>query len=140
MGSSSRGTLPPKWNGLLFATNGDQRDWGSQYWVWTTEMHYVPLFAADMIDLTDTYFNMYVRQLPQCEIAARQRWGVPGAYFPETTAFDGPTTLSDDVAAEFHNVFLGRKVAAEISPRAFAMCRFDSHLRASTAPQKGRYS
>ena len=36
MASSSRGKLPPKWNGSLFATAGDTRQWGSQFWVWTT--------------------------------------------------------------------------------------------------------
>ena len=38
-------------------------------------MHYFPLFAADMIDLTDTYFNMYVRQLPRREASWRFRPG-----------------------------------------------------------------
>ncbi|MFM7833424.1 MAG: glycoside hydrolase, partial [Planctomycetaceae bacterium] len=52
MASSSRGELPPKWNGSLFITSGDQRRWGSQYWVWTTEMLYFPLLAADAMDLT----------------------------------------------------------------------------------------
>lgn len=73
MASSSRGELPPKWNGSLFVTTGDQRAWGSQYWVWTTEMLYMPLLAADAADLTDPFFNMYVRQLPNAEQAARQR-------------------------------------------------------------------
>jgi hypothetical protein len=103
LASSSRGELPPKWNGSLFVTTGDQRRWGSQYWIWTTEMLYFPLLAADAIDLTAPYFNMYVRQLPNCEKAAQQRWGVSGAYFPETTAFDGPTVLPDDVAVEFRD-------------------------------------
>jgi len=140
MASSSRGVLPPKWNGLLFAATGDHRGWGSQFWVWTTEMHYFPLYAADAIDLMEPYFQMYVRQLPNCEIAARQRRGVSGAFYPETTAYDGPTTLPDDVAAEFQDVLLGRKKATEMSPRAFATCRFDSHLKATTEPHKGRYS
>ena len=140
MASSSRGALPPKWNGSLFATAGDDRQWGSQFWVWTTEMLYFPLAKADAIDLTDPYFDMYVRQLPDCEKAARQRWGSRGAYFPETTAFDGPTVLLNDVAAEFQDVLLGRKKHTELSPRADTMCRFDSHLRASTRPREGRYT
>jgi hypothetical protein len=70
-------------------------------WIWTTEMLYFPLLAADAIDLMAPYFNMYVRQLPNCEKAAQQRWGISGAYFPETTSFDGPTVLPDDVAIEF---------------------------------------
>ena len=128
MASSSRGALPPKWNGSLFATAGDERQWGSQFWVWTTEMLYFPLLKADAIDLTEPYFEMYVRQLPSCEKAALQRWDSRGAYFPETTAFDGPTILPDDVAAEFQDMLLGRKPHTELSPHAQAMCRFDSHL------------
>jgi len=140
MASSSRGPLPPKWNGSLFATAGDDRQWGSQFWVWTTEMLHFPLPKADAIDLMDPYFDMYVRQLPNCEKAARQRWGSQGVYFPETTAFDGPTVLPDDVATEFQDVLLGRKEHTELSPRADAMCRFDSHLRASTRPREDRYT
>ena len=140
MASSSRGTLPPKWNGSLFATAGDQRQWGSQFWVWTTEMLYFPLPKADAIDLMDPYFDMYVRQLPNCEKAARQRWGSRGTYFPETPAFDGPTVLPDGVAVEFQDVLLGRKKHTELSSRADAMCRFDSHLRASTRPREDRYT
>jgi hypothetical protein len=140
LASSSRGELPPKWNGSLFVTTGDQRRWGSQYWIWTTEMLYFPLLAADAVDLTDPYFNMYVRQLPNCEKAAQQRWGVSGAYFPETTAFDGPTVLPDDVAIEFQDVLLGRKPHTAMSPRAKALCQFDSQLRVVIEPYKGRFS
>ena len=140
MASSSRGALPPKWNGSLFVTEGDDRRWGSQFWVWTTEMLYFPLLAVDAIDLTESYFDMYVRQLPSCEIAARQRWNSQGAFFPETTAFDGPTVLPNDVAAEFQDVLLGRKKHTEMSEHARALCQFDSHLRATTNPREGRYS
>lgn len=140
LASSSRGELPPKWNGSLFVTSGDQRRWGSQYWVWTTEMLYFPLLAADAIDLTEPFFNMYVKQLPNCERAAKQRWGVSGAYFPETTAFDGPTVLPDDVATEFQDVLLGRKPHTELSPRAKGLCQFDSQLNVVTEPYKGRFS
>lgn len=140
MASSSRGELPPKWNGSLFVTSGDQRRWGSQYWVWTTEMLYFPLLAADAIDLTEPFFKMYVKQLPNCEKAAKQRWGISGTYFPETTAFDGPAVLPDDVAAEFQDVLLGRKPHTELSPRAKDLCQFDSQLNVVTEPYKGRFS
>ena len=63
-------------------------------------MLYFPLFAADAIDLAEPYFGMYLRQLPDCEKAAVQRWGSRGAFFPETGAFDGPVLLTQDAAAE----------------------------------------
>jgi len=140
MASTSRGALPPKWNGSLFITEGDERQWGSQFWIWTTEMLYFPLFAADAIDLMKPYFSMYLKHLPDCEKAAQQRWGVEGAFFPETTPFDGPTILPDDVAREFQDVLLGRKESTKLSERAYALCQFDSHLRASTNPNDGQYT
>jgi len=73
-------------------------------------MSYWPLHASDAVDLTDPFFDMYLRQLPDCERAAKQRWGVEGgAYYPETTPFDGPVILPEDVAQEFQDVYLGRK-------------------------------
>jgi len=132
MGSSSRGPLPPKWNGSIFVTDGDVRAWGSQYWVWTTEALYFPLFAADAIDLTDPYFRMYVKQLPACRRAAAQRWGARGAFFPETTPFDGPVVMPEDVVEEYRAIFSGRKNAKDISPRLREICSFESHLHCST--------
>ncbi|MBP89186.1 MAG: hypothetical protein CMJ64_21130 [Planctomycetaceae bacterium] len=141
MASSSRGKLPPKWNASLFATEGDKRQWGAQFWVWTTEMLHFPLPKADAIDLMDPYFDMYISQLPRAKKAARQRWGSRGAYFPETTAFDGPTVLPDDVAAEFQDVLLGRKKHTELSQQAQDLLRYDSHLRVvSFHPREGRYT
>lgn len=140
MASSSRGGLPPKWNGSLFGTTGDRRGWGSQYWVWTTEMLYIPLLAADAIDLTDPYFDMYRRQLPACERAAEQRWGAAGAFFPETAAFNGPVELPDGVAAEVQDVMLGRKPHTAMSPRAREYCRFEGHLNVVAGPHSGRFS
>jgi hypothetical protein len=103
-------------------------------------MLYFPLLAADAVDLTDPFFNIYVRQLPNCEKAARQRWGVSGAYCPETTSFDGPTVLPNDVAVEFQDVLLGRKPHTAMSPRAKALCQFDSQLNVVSEPHKGRFS
>jgi hypothetical protein len=88
MAASSRGDLPPKFNGMIFNTAGDYRPWGAQFWIWNTELMYFPLFAADAIDLTEPYFNMYYRQLPNCRIAARQRWGSKGARLAEELVRD----------------------------------------------------
>ena len=63
MASSSRGVLPLKWNGGLFPTKGNGHYWGSQYWVWTTEMLYFPLLAADAIDLMETFFKSKLRRV-----------------------------------------------------------------------------
>jgi hypothetical protein len=144
MAATSRGVLPPKWNGSLFITEGDVRRWGAQFWVWTTEMHYFALLAADAIDLTEPYFDMYVRQLPECEKAGPQRWGAEGAFYPETTPFDGPVILPDDIGEEFQDVYLGRKSNPELSERARAVGQYDSSLRVLARPEielaAGRYT
>jgi hypothetical protein len=129
MASTSRGALPPRANGSIFLTEGDTRRWGSQFWVWMTEMLYFPLLAADAVDLTAPFFDMYVRQLPSCEQAARQRWNAQGgAYFPETNPFDGPVVLPEDVVPEIRQLLSGQKTYAEVSDRAKALCQFDGHL------------
>jgi hypothetical protein len=82
------------------------------------EMGYWPLYAADAVDLTRPYWEMVLRQLPDCRRAAQQRWGIQGAYYPETTPFDGPVILPEDVAQEYQDVYLGRKKNTDLSERA----------------------
>ena len=128
MASSSRGALPPKWNGSIFAVDGDRRNWGAQFWVWTTEISYFPLYAADAVELTDPFFDMYVQQLPAAKKAAMQRWGVEGAYFLEAGPFDGPVVLPDKIAAEYQDVYLGRKTIEELSAAARALGQYECVL------------
>ena len=128
MASSSRGAVPPKWNGSIFAVNGDARTWGSQYWVWTTESSYYPLYAADAVELTNPFYSMYVGQLPAAKEAARQRWGANGAFYPETAPFNGPVVLPEDVAEEFRRYLYGEISLSQMSEAAKAACRFEGHL------------
>ena len=127
--STSRGEFPPGIGAMLFATSGDLRHFGAQFWVWVTEMQYYPLFAGDAIELTDPYLSMYVKQLPACRTAAQQRWGVKGgAFFPETLPFNGPVVLPDDAAREFREFFEGRRALAELSVKTRALCQYESQL------------
>jgi hypothetical protein len=121
MAATSRGAYPPKWNGSVFVTEGDARDWGAQYWLWTTEMLTWRLLASDAADLAGPFFGMYRRQLPALERAARQRWGADGIFLPETTPFDGPA----------------------VSPSLTERCGYDYHLStliSETAHSNGGYS
>lgn len=128
MASSSRGTLPAKWNGSIFAVDGDHRYWGAQFWVWTTEISHYPLYAADADELTRPFFDMYVNQLPEAEKAARQRWNSQGAYFLEAGPFDGPVVLPDEIATEYQDVYLGRKSVKDLSPAALALGQYECVL------------
>lgn len=138
MASSSRGSFPPKWNGSIFTTDGDKRNWGAQFWVWTMEMHYYALMAADADDLSEPFFRMYANQLDACRTAAAQRWGVAGAFYPETTPFDGPVELPDALAEEFRAVFLGHRPAEALSTRLRELCRYEHHLLTQLYPLQGR--
>jgi hypothetical protein len=134
MASTSRGAFPPKWNGSIFLTDGDARGWGSQFWLWTTEMLYWPLPAADAADLTDPFFNMYQRQLPALETAARQRWEAAGIFLPETVPFDGPAQLPEALVPEYRDLFLRRQGDSPASPALASRCLFDFHLRTLLYP------
>ncbi len=133
--SSSRGPGPvPQGAGLIFQTEGDIPHLGTQLWHWIVEMMYRPLQAADAVDLCEPYFDMYSRQLPLCEEAARQRWGVAaGALFPETSPADGPVLLPEECAREFRDYFLGRTGSGTLSARTRVLCQHDSHLYYSSA-------
>ena len=128
MASSSRGRLPAKWNGSLFLTEGKATHWGSQFWVWTTQISYYPLHAADAVELTEPLFAMYADQLPAAEQAAKQRWDATGAYFLEAGPFDGPVVLPGDVAQEYRDVYLGRKPNTQLSARALSFGQFECVL------------
>lgn len=128
LASSSRGALPPKWNGSIFAVAGDARSWGAQFWVWCTEASYFLLYAADAVELTDPFFTMYVNQIPAAQEAARQRWDARGAYFLEAGPFDGPVVLPEEIAREYQDVYLGRKTVNDLSPAARALGQYECVL------------
>ena len=132
LASSSRGAYPPKWNGSIFVGQGDERGWGSQYWLWTMEMLYWPLHAADASDLAAPFFDLYRKALPAMHIAARQRWDASGFFLPETMPFDGPTVLPESLVELYRERFLRDPGGAELSPQLVARCKYDWHLEATT--------
>lgn len=143
MACTSRGAFPPKWNGSIFLTDGDARDWGAQFWLWTTEMLYWPLHAADASDLAEPFFEMYRKALPAMATAARQRWNADGFFLPETMPFDGPAELPENLVAEYRQRLLHEPAGAAVSQRLAHCCSYDWHLEASTNrpdPAFGGYS
>lgn len=134
LAATSRGAYPPKWNGSIFATQGDSRDWGSQFWIWTTEMLYWPLHAADAADLCEPFFEMYRRQLPAAATAARQRWDAGGVFFPETAPFDGPLELPQGLVPEYRRLHLEGQDNSSVSAQLAAHCQFEYHLAMALYP------
>ncbi len=117
MGSSSRGKLPPKFNGMLWNTGGDTRAWGSQHWFANLSCYYEALPATNHFELMDPAFDMYFGMYDACATAARQQWGSEGIFIPETTFFDGLAKLPEDIAAEMRDLYLLRKPWAQRSER-----------------------
>ena len=118
MASTSRGKFPPKFNGMLWTTGGDRRQWGGQFWGANQSCLYNnALLAANHPELFEPMFEMYSGMLEACSLAARQQWGSQGAFIPETVAFDGLAPLPEDIAAELRDLYLLRRPWVERSNR-----------------------
>lgn len=109
MASSSRGKYPVKFNGMLWTTGGDTRQWGGLYWGANQSCLYNALFASDRLSLLQPMFDMYTGMYKRCAIAAKQEWGSKGIYIPETVGFDGPPPLPDSIAEEMKALYLMKK-------------------------------
>jgi hypothetical protein len=109
MGASSRGDFPPRFGGMIWQTDGDMSRWGSQYWWANTSAYYDNLMPANRVELLDPMFKLYSGMFDAAARAASQQWGSQGIWIPETTFFNGPEPLPDNVAADLREMVLARK-------------------------------
>jgi hypothetical protein len=109
MASTSMGSLPPKFNGMLWSTAGDRRAWGAIQWFTNTSCFYEALPASGRFDLMDPFFAMYSSMLDKSARAARDQWGSQGVYIAESCHFDGDAALPPAIAAEMRALYLRRK-------------------------------
>lgn len=109
MASSSRGDFPTKFNGMLWTTGGDQRQWGGAFWGANQSCLYNALFPTNHTELMDPMFNMYSSAYKTFDMAARQQWDSKGIYIPETVGFDGVPELPEDIAVEMSALYLIQK-------------------------------
>jgi hypothetical protein len=109
MGASSRSQFPPHFNGMIWFTNGDMRQWGAQQWWNNDGCYYEGLIPANRLELMDPLFKLFSGKFDSYAEAAAKQWGSKGVWIPETTWFDGPEKLPDDVLAEIQELFLMRK-------------------------------
>ncbi|MHB9024711.1 MAG: LamG-like jellyroll fold domain-containing protein [Armatimonadota bacterium] len=89
MAAGSRGEVPPKFNGGLWLFNRDDREWGAGFWHWNTQETYWPLYAANHLELLAPYYDMYQAMLPRVKEQTKNYFGVDGAHYEETIAFNG---------------------------------------------------
>ncbi|MCJ8014249.1 Ig-like domain-containing protein [Paenibacillus sp. KQZ6P-2] len=106
MASCFRGEYPAKFNGLLFNTDNGKAMWGTEYWIFNDSRAYYGLETGNHSDLLDPFMNMITRNLNKYQTAAQQQWGSQGLYIPETSPFDGPEVLPDNIAASLQNSLL----------------------------------
>lgn len=109
MGSSSRGKIPPKFNGMIWSNDGDSRKWGNLFWGANQSCLYNGMFPANRSELMEPYFNMYSNMYESCAVAARQQWGSKGIYIPETVGFNGLPELPAEIASEMQSLMLVEK-------------------------------
>ena len=108
--SSSRGEIPPKFNGGQFTVghdvaeevkqvktehDPDYRAWGDSYWNQNNRLLYWPLIATGDYDLLKPWFNMYLNALPLAKGRTQIYYHHDGASFPETMHFWGVPNLKD---------------------------------------------
>lgn len=117
MNASSRGAYPPRFGGMIWYTNGDYRRWGSQYWQSNTMPYYGEMLSSGHLGLMHPFLSMYHGMYDACALAARQQWGSRGIWIPETTFFNGPDVIPDDLVKEFQDLFLVRKPFEQRSSR-----------------------
>lgn len=117
MASSSQGKLPPKFNGMIWSTDGDSRKWGNLYWGANQSCLYNGLFPANRPELMAPFFNMYSGMYESCQKAAVQQWGSKGVFIPETVSFSGLPELPEDIATEMRLLNLAQKTWTERSEK-----------------------
>jgi alpha-L-fucosidase 2 len=107
---SSRGEIPPKFNGGVFTVghdipdtvrqvakihDADYRAWGDSYWNQNNRLLYWPLIATGDTDLIKPWFNMYLNALALAKGKTKLYYGHDGASYPETMHFWGVSNLGD---------------------------------------------
>jgi hypothetical protein len=84
LNSSQRGAYPGRFSNGLWAWNRDVQPW-TYYYHWDQQTLYWPLNAAGHHDLVDTYLQFRFMTLPMARRAARDLFGVDGAFVSDVS-------------------------------------------------------
>ena len=82
-GSCMRGNFPGKFNGLIFTSKGDLRDWGQNYWWFNQSCQHGWEYAANHGELLEPVFRWNMRNFDAYANAAERSWNSRGWYIPE---------------------------------------------------------
>jgi hypothetical protein len=80
----NRGPVPCKWDGGAGLMRGDERTWGLSEWVQEIRFTYLPLYAANRLDMARGLSGHYSQMQPYLLEQTKRMWGVDGLWIPET--------------------------------------------------------
>lgn len=84
LGCSNRGPYPAKWDGGPGLLRGDERNWGLSEWVQEVRFTYMPLYAANRLEMAQGLSRYYSGMMPYLAAQTEKVWGLPGVWIPET--------------------------------------------------------
>ncbi|MFV2069226.1 MAG: glycoside hydrolase family 95-like protein [Pirellulales bacterium] len=79
-----RGPMPCKWDGGAGLMRGDERTWGLSEWVQEIRFTYLPLYAANRLEMARGLTRHYSQMRPYLLEQTKRMWGVDGLWIPET--------------------------------------------------------
>lgn len=80
----NRGRYPAKWDGGAGLMRADERAWGLSEWVQEIRFTYLPLYAANRLDIAKSLYRYYSDMIPYLTVQTQKMWGIPGVWIPET--------------------------------------------------------
>lgn len=81
---TGRGPVPPKWDGGAGLMRGDERTWGLSEWVQEIRFTYLPLYAANRLEIARGLTRHYTQMKPYLLEQTDRMWGIDGLWIPET--------------------------------------------------------
>ena len=84
LGCTNRGPVPCKWDGGAGLMRGDERTWGLSEWVQEIRFTYLPLYAANRLEMARGLSRHYSQMRPYLLEQTRRMWGLDGLWIPET--------------------------------------------------------
>ena len=81
---TNRGSVPSKWDGGPGLMRRDERTWGLAEWVQEVRFTYMPLYAANRLEMAKGLTNHYTQMRPYLKRQTETMWGVDGLWIPET--------------------------------------------------------
>ena len=83
---TNRGPVPAKWDGGAGLMRGDERNWGISEWVQEMRFTFMPLYAANRLEMARGFCDFYSAMTPYLKAQTERLWGRTGLFIPETVA------------------------------------------------------